>query len=660
MSIKDWFNGLLQSREPEVEQTQTKGSMNETLHYVRDYNLKQWDTSNIDPFTSNYVVNRGITLLADNLAQVPLDIYKGEQKQSVDNPVSRLFLKPNEWTSRFELWESTMIYFYLYGEAFWYLNKNPYGVITEIFVLHPKFMKHYLNKATGRPDKWVFNNKVPMAPEDVIHFRMFNTKGIRGLSPLKAVQLDIDSEFHAAKYNKQFYQNYTKIGGVLTVDKEAQISAEEMRKVVSEWNTLHQGSENAYKVAGLLGGMQYDEKGQTMRDMEFIAGREGIRDRILLLLGIHKAIVGVTESVDRSLMEQGMRSLWQTKLKPDAIRIQEKLNAEFFTVFYPGMWCKFDLTVIEELKRPMNENLDAAKKLLELGYTTNEINEHLGLGMPTIDELETRYSPMALIPLNEVRYPEQDPAPGKELDFSVLEKIVEDKAEEKARRRTTFRQLQSAQERLFHSKMKRYIYEQKKAVLNTLNDKDVLDTAQILGRISTVMSEQDGKLSNVSKPLYKSSAEAGAQYAYMTLGLDKEAIILDEILEGRVNNLKGINDTLFNEVKKTLHEGTVAGESVAQLAKRINQVYKFGESRAKTIARTETASMMSQTTLSTYQQEGVPKKDWISSRDAKTRVEHLDNDNQGAIPVGKAFSNGEQYPGENSINCRCALAPVVE
>ena len=68
---------------------------------------------------------------------------------------------------------------------------------------------------------------------------------------------------------------------------------------------------------------------------------------------------------------------------------------------------------------------------------------------------------------------------------------------------------------------------------------------------------------------------------------------------------------------------------------------------------------MGKATLMEYQENGVPKVEWLTAGDADVREEHALNAAQGPIPVGTAFANGEHYPGESSVHCRCALAPVV-
>jgi len=373
-------------------------SWSEDLMAVRNGNLESWSSDEItNPYAENYVVHRGLQILATNIAQVPFDLYQGEEKLSSDFELNSVLHKPNPYTSNFELWEATITYLFLYGEAFWYLNTNNFNIIREIYALHPKYMRHVQDTTYDPIKSWVYNDKIPMNLDEVVHFKLFNGGGVRGLSPLDTIKIEYATDKEAAELGKRVFKNGTKLSGVIEVDKEVGTTLEEMRRILGMWKQEHQGSEKAYKVGALLGGMKYRELGQTMADLEFIAGRDAIRDRILLVLGIHKAVVGVTDKIDRATADTALRSLWQTTLKPQTVRIQEKINASLLDIYYPGLSCKFDLTVVEELKKDLNDTLDAATKLWKMGYTRNEINTRLGLRMPE-DDGDKRLIPRIMIP----------------------------------------------------------------------------------------------------------------------------------------------------------------------------------------------------------------------------------------------------------------------
>lgn len=121
-----------------------------------------------------------------------------------------------------------------------------------------------------------------------------------------------------------------------------------------------------------------------------------------------------------------------------------------------------------------------------------------------------------------------------------------------------------------------------------------------------------------------------------------------------------IVDTTFEILKHKIADGIANGDGVEKIGQSLRDYFTdMSEGRANTIARTETGYALSRATNDAYAQSSViTGKEWINAGDDKVRDEHVDN---GGEIVGKdeAFSNGEHYPGEASINCRCVLAPAV-
>jgi len=77
-------------------------------------------------------------------------------------------------------------------------------------------------------------------------------------------------------------------------------------------------------------------------------------------------------------------------------------------------------------------------------------------------------------------------------------------------------------------------------------------------------------------------------------------------------------------------------------------------SRAEMIARTETANALSQASLDSMADMGIEGKEWVVSFPCDIC---LANENDGIIPVSKAFTSGDMAPPAHP-NCRCAIAPA--
>lgn len=123
-----------------------------------------------------------------------------------------------------------------------------------------------------------------------------------------------------------------------------------------------------------------------------------------------------------------------------------------------------------------------------------------------------------------------------------------------------------------------------------------------------------------------------------------------------------VSDTTRDQIVAALRSGLEAGDSIPDLTKRIEESGAFARSRAELIARTEVTSVSNNAgreSLQTWARENDARvlKQWLATPDDRTRDEHRELDGEEQ-PIGKAFSNGLQAPGEP--NCRCTLLYRIE
>lgn len=133
------------------------------------------------------------------------------------------------------------------------------------------------------------------------------------------------------------------------------------------------------------------------------------------------------------------------------------------------------------------------------------------------------------------------------------------------------------------------------------------------------------------------------------------------------------SDTAFNELRNVVANGVNNGLGQAQISKNIRQLKTLSTFRANTIARTETHQ------AATFAQEKVAEraaleygiemmKQWIPTKDKRTRDIHRGMSSHSAIPINQHFIVGGEKmmrPGDpngsarNVINCRCTCVYKV-
>jgi SPP1 gp7 family putative phage head morphogenesis protein len=122
-----------------------------------------------------------------------------------------------------------------------------------------------------------------------------------------------------------------------------------------------------------------------------------------------------------------------------------------------------------------------------------------------------------------------------------------------------------------------------------------------------------------------------------------------------------VTETTWQQISNSLAEGIAAGEGIPKLAERIDDVYETAMgSRSELIARTEATAATNRGFEEGFQQSTVVNaKEWVATRDDRTRDEHKYDTGVGGeiVALGEKFSNGVEYPSEP--NCRCTIAPVL-
>lgn len=124
------------------------------------------------------------------------------------------------------------------------------------------------------------------------------------------------------------------------------------------------------------------------------------------------------------------------------------------------------------------------------------------------------------------------------------------------------------------------------------------------------------------------------------------------------NPVYAITDTTRDSLQTLITQAMQEGWSNDHLASQIEDNYAFSESRADTIARTETKRADMQGSMSAYRASGVVHgKQSVMSDDHDHDDECDDNEDDGVIPLDDNFSSGDDAPPYHP-NCNCTLVPA--
>lgn len=629
-------------------------------------------------FSTNYAINKCVNILAYNLSRLPLRFSKDGEMLPIGTKVNGFDIsQPHPRMSLSKLLYEAGVYYWYKGEFMSLLDEEyPFSLEP----INPDQM--VIGQADGRNIiSWKYGKEF-IPEERLIYVPMMNpdanigatgkiTDKGRTLPLIGVVEKELSNYANGRDFNSQFFFNYAQLG--LTLKDINAMTSREDRQAIADQIDNKISKDNAWRTRVLPQGLDIaDTNNLSMREMEFSQSMKDIRDIILGVYGVPRSVFGITNEAGlaQNTVDVENRIMWTGTVQPAAYMIQEAFNQTLAKRYFPGYKLVFDYSVIDVLQDNMIEKTELAIKMQGLGYTTEEINDKLDMGMEesTDTRMNERFYPTTLVGYSEVEFSMDDTVdePAKEIDSNKIVLDKETKGINPQQYRSKFNRIQRKIEKPMAGKLGYYFVKQLGKVLGLVKEqKTVKDVNEVLllSEIMNLLQEDKKVLAVTMEPIYTDGALKGSNLALNTLKLDKPAMASEEIVKALSNEITTINNHTYRLIRTQVKDAINAGETIPQMSKRIQKVYKFNTARAKLIARTESLKVLSRSTDAEYKKEGVKKKEWLSSADS--RDSHALCSAQGAILYDDPFSNGLMFPGDAGpasevCNCTCALAPVIE
>lgn len=299
-----------------------------------------------------------------------------------------LVTRPNEFMTGQFLREAVQQHYELTGEG-WMVIAHQFGMPMELWPVRPDRMEpvpHETKFIAGYIYTSADGEQVPLERGQVIYMRRPNPLDpYRGMGPVQAAMVDLESAEAAAEWNRNFFRNSAEPGGIIEVDKR--LEDDEFDEMVTRWREQHQGVNNAHRVALLEQG-KWVERKYSMKDMEFAKLRGVSREIIREAFGVHPHMLGITEDVNKANAQEGERSFARWLTTPRVKRWRDAFNTELLPQFDPADGVAFDHERVvpedrEADDRERTSKAQAAQLLTGVGYDPAGVLDAFGL--PAID-----------------------------------------------------------------------------------------------------------------------------------------------------------------------------------------------------------------------------------------------------------------------------------
>jgi len=492
--------------------------------------------------------------------------------------------------------------------------------------------------------------------DEILHFEYPNIADMnRGMGPVEAARHGINKDFYMEMFGLSLFANKARPDGVITTEQE--IDEDEGKRIAANWRKQHQGIEKAGGIAVLGSGAKYATITLSPKDMEFINSQEFSMEKICSIFSVPPYKLGKVKDVNRSNAHELEHSYQSNTIAP-RLRCRDEYMSKVI------QWYDDTLVIKSENVIPRDKEFLLKQEDQDMKHaviTINEVRDRRGLEPKP-------YGKDAFLPINMLQIGLAPPVEEKDgkgyffMDIKSLKQIGNVQEWKKAYWKYYIRRT-AGEERLMISKLGDYFTRQKKRVLANL--KKYHKSYKQIDLYMFATSEWDTELLLMMNRLLELSITNGAETLIedfdLGISFDITSPFVQEYFKSREMLIKNINRTTFKDLKASLEQGLLNGETIKELSGRVEYVFdKATGPRSFLIARTEVNTANNFGHLESMRQANIEKKEWITAGDGvpPTRQSHMDNELDGCIGLNDTFSGtGEEYPSEP--NCRCVIIPCI-
>lgn len=305
-------------------------------------------------FTSHYMTYACVGAYADAIASLPLKVYEktddNDREVVTEGEVVDLLRHPNPEQDGYEFVHAMVTSLLIGGEAIVEKVKNVGGSrVVRLYLMRPDRFGPIVHEKRGLVgyEYQVGTMAYGYEVDEIMFYKLTNpTNEWRGLSPITAARLSIETDLSAGRYNRGFLQNGSIPGGVLQTDQD--LLARERKEIRGEWEAVHRGVNRAGRVAVLDKGLRFDGTSLSQRDAQWLESRQHDAESICVVYRIPSAILGVERSTNRATADTMYRSWYKGPVRSLLRRFEHKLT-DLAQTFNKSYFCEF---LMDDVLRP--------------------------------------------------------------------------------------------------------------------------------------------------------------------------------------------------------------------------------------------------------------------------------------------------------------------
>lgn len=276
---------------------------------------------------------RGVQLISSAISQLPIYTKKENSKGNTNilknHPTNLLWKDTTNLVDKVTMIRTIVQSIILKGNAYVYIHRAEDGTPIKLRFLESSDVTIYYDKNRDYLEygvRCLTSHRVK--PENMLHFKLFTTDGVKGISLLSFAQQSTNTANAANTQASDFFnKGCSNISGIIKVN--SQLTDKQRQQILTTWSNTYSNSKAGLAV--LQGNMEYQSLTINPDDAQLLESREFSQADVCQFLNISPSQLGLKGYTNYTNFEDANNDLLQRTLMPYISCIESELTRKLLT-----------------------------------------------------------------------------------------------------------------------------------------------------------------------------------------------------------------------------------------------------------------------------------------------------------------------------------------
>lgn len=286
----------------------------------------------------------------------------------------------------------SVLHYYIAGNAWWVPTVVGGELRSVTPILNPLSITATEDMIYRAPTEYKLTTAgrmLRLAPDEVVNIMAPSAGSFwRGSSALRTALASVDTDSVASARQNANLNNH--IGAGLIFSTHGPLVPNDTQRTALKAEIIDEYRDAANQGDPLIvgGGITVTPNPMSSPELQVFETKRFTRTEILAIIGMPPSVAGILDKMILNNFGVSVVTWWHTHLLPVVQQMLGSINAQLVRPLYgSGTRLHYSLAGTDVSLQLLGAKLDQAIKLSQIGYATNDINEHLALGLPVHDYL---------------------------------------------------------------------------------------------------------------------------------------------------------------------------------------------------------------------------------------------------------------------------------